>query len=99
MFVTLTKVFGSMPFGGVVGAAFFLLVFFAALTSSISLMECVVSTLCDKWKLRRGPASAIVAGGAFLLGIPSSLGNGVWSSFTIFGKDFLILLYFITNAC
>ncbi len=98
MFVTLPKVFGSMPFGGVVGAAFFLLVFFAALTSSISLMECVVSTLGDKWKLRRGPASAIVAGGAFLLGIPSSLGNGIWSSFTIFGKDFLSFFDFITNA-
>ena len=88
MFVTLRSVFDSMPFGGVVGGAFFLLVFFAALTSAISLMESVVSTLVDKWKLRRGPATAIVAGGAFILGIPSSLGNGIWSSFTILGMDF-----------
>ncbi len=98
MFVTLPKVFDSMPFGGVVGAAFFLLVFFAALTSAISLMESVVSTLGDKWKLRRGPATAIVAGGALLLGIPSSLGNGAWSSFTILGMDFLTFFDFITNA-
>lgn len=98
MFVTLPKVFDSMPFGGVVGAAFFLLVFFAALTSAISLMESVVSTLGDKWKLRRGPATAIVAGAAFLLGIPSSLGNGAWASFTILGMDFLTFFDFITNA-
>lgn len=98
MFVTLPKVFDSMPFGGVVGGAFFLLVFFAALTSAISLMESVVSTLVDKWKLRRGPATAIVAGGAFILGIPSSLGNGIWSSFTILGMDFLTFFDFITNA-
>ena len=61
-------------------------------------MESVVSTLGDKWKLRRGPATAIVAGGALLLGIPSSLGNGAWSSFTILGMDFLTFFDFITNA-
>ena len=49
MFVTLPKVFESISFGGVIGAAFFLLVLFAALTSSISLMETNVSIVRDKF--------------------------------------------------
>ena len=48
MFITLPKVFGNMKFGNVVGTVFFLLVFFAALTSAISLMETIVSILRDK---------------------------------------------------
>lgn len=98
MFNILPQVFDSMPFGGFVGAAFFLLVFFAALTSSISLMESVVSTLCDNTKLTRKKATVLVAIAAFLLGIPSSLGNGVLASVTIMGMDFLTFFDFITNA-
>ena len=41
MFITLPKVFNSMTAGGFIGATFFILVFFAALTSAISLMEAV----------------------------------------------------------
>ncbi|EGC73692.1 hypothetical protein HMPREF0490_02713 [Lachnospiraceae bacterium 6_1_37FAA] len=48
MFITLPKVFNDMTLGGVIGAVFFLLVLFAALTSSISLMETNVSILRDK---------------------------------------------------
>lgn len=98
MFAILPKVFSSMPFGGYVGGAFFLLVFFAAVTSSISLMESVVSTMCDKTKLSRKKATVLVAVAAFLLGIPSSLGNGILSSFTIMGMDILTFLDFITNS-
>lgn len=98
MFVTLPKVFGNMPFGGVLGGAFFLLVFFAAITSSISLMECVVSSLCDQTRLSRKKATILVAVAAFLVGIPSSLGNGIWSSFTILGMDILTFVDFLTNS-
>ena len=45
MFITLPKVFKSMTAGGFIGATFFILVFFAALTSAISLMEAVVATV------------------------------------------------------
>jgi NSS family neurotransmitter:Na+ symporter len=51
MFVTLPKVFASIPGGRFLGIIFFVLVLFAALTSSISLMETVVSIVCDKFKL------------------------------------------------
>lgn len=54
MFVTLPKVFMSMPFGTIIGILFFILVLFAALTSSISLMETIVSITCDRlhWNRR-----------------------------------------------
>lgn len=48
MFVTLPKVFEDMTLGGVIGTVFFLLVLFAALTSSISLLETNVSIIRDK---------------------------------------------------
>ena len=97
MFVMLPKVFESMPAGDVIGTLFFLLVLFAALTSSISLMETVVSIFMDKLKLERKVACLVVLGISLLLGIPSSLGFGVWSGVTIIGMDFLTFFDFLTN--
>lgn len=60
MFVSLPKVFEAMgPIGDVVGCLFFAMVFFAALTSSISIMEAVVSSLMDKFGMSRIKAAAI----------------------------------------
>lgn len=98
MFETLPRVFSSMVGGNIIGGAFFLLVFFAAFTSTISLMESVVSTLCDRYKTGRFAVASIVAASAFLLGIPSSLGNGAWASFKILGMDFLSFFDFVANA-
>lgn len=53
MFVTLPNVFNSMPAGSVIGTIFFLLVILAALTSSISLLETLVSIVCEKFKFKR----------------------------------------------
>lgn len=99
MFDTLPKVFNSMGFAGhFVGATFFLLVLFAALTSSISLMETVVSIVRDKLGWNRRVTCLVVLLGSLLLGIPSSLGNGIWKDFTILGMDFLTFCDFITNS-
>ena len=97
MFVTLPKVFESMPAGKVIGAIFFLLVLFAALTSSISLFETVVSFFQDKMKWSRKVSCAVVFGICMLLGVPSSMGNGAWSGFTLLGMDFLSFCDFVTN--
>ena len=97
MFVMLPKVFDSMPGGGILGALFFILVLFAALTSSISLMETVVSIFMDKLKVGRKAACLIVIGISIVIGVPSSLGNGIWSGVTILGMDFLTFFDFITN--
>ncbi len=98
MFVTLPKVFETMPGGHVLGAAFFLLVLFAALTSSISLMETVVSIFCDKFKWNRNFSCLFVFILCLLLGVPSSLGNGIWADIKIIGMDFLTFFDFISNS-
>ncbi|MGN1051118.1 MAG: sodium-dependent transporter, partial [Acutalibacteraceae bacterium] len=98
MFVTLPKVFESMPGGRIIGAAFFLLVLFAALTSAISLMETVVSIFQDKFKWSRKVTCLVVFFGVMLMGIPSSLGNGILSNIKIFGMVFLDFFDFISNS-
>ena len=98
MFVTLPKVFASMTGGTFIGILFFMLVFFAALTSSISLMETVVSIFCDRLKIGRKTSCLFVLIVSLVLGIPSSLGNGVWGNIKIIGMDFLTFFDFISNS-
>lgn len=98
MFITLPKVFASMPLGGLIGSAFFLLVLFAALTSSISLMETVVSILQDKFQWSRRMACMIVIIGMLLIGIPTSLGFGIWDFIQPLGMSILDFFDFISNS-
>jgi len=88
MFVTLPKVFNSLGTpGAVVGALFFLLVLFAALTSSISLMETVVSIFRDKFGWGRKFTCIAVLIGCIIVGLPSSLGFGAWKEFSFVNFD------------
>ncbi|MBO5009983.1 MAG: sodium-dependent transporter [Clostridia bacterium] len=98
MFVTLPKVFEAMPGGTIIGAVFFFMVLLAALTSSISLMETVVSVFMDKFKLGRRTSCLVVLGISVLLGVPSSLGYSAWSDFTILGMQVLDFFDFISNS-
>ena len=98
MFVTLPKVFNSLPGGGIIGALFFFLVLFAAITSSVSIMEAIVSGLIDSFKIGRGKATAIVAVYGIVLGTVCSLGFGIWDGVTIFGFSILDFLDFVSNS-
>ncbi len=98
MFVTLPKVFDNMAFGRVIGAAFFLLVLFAALTSSVSLMETCVSIVIDKTHWPRKRATLIVAAFMMIIGIPVSLGFGLWDFIAPLGMSLLDFCDFISNS-
>jgi len=98
MFVTLPKVFETMAGGQIIGAAFFLLVLFAALTSSISLFETVLSFICDKTKLQRKPACLVVFLFSVLIGLLSAFGYSIWADVKIFGMQFLDLFDFASNS-
>lgn len=98
MFMTLPKVFDLMPAGQLIGALFFILVFFAAVTSSISVLEATTSMLMDKWHFSRTKACLLLFAISIVLGIPSSLGNGIWSGSTILGMDFLTFFDFMANS-
>ena len=98
MFKTLPMVFDSMPMGNFIGGLFFVLVFLAALTSSISLMEAIVSMFMDKFKLTRIKAVVFVYASTLILGVPSALGYGIWSHITVLGMDFLTFFDYISNS-
>ena len=93
-FITLPSVFAQMPGGMIWSAMFFLLLFVAALTSSISLLEVVTTYMVDKgWS--RAKAAWVVGIVITVIGIPSavSLGGGL----KIAGKDFLDVADFMAS--
>ncbi len=99
MFVTLPKVFDTMMGGTYIGILFFVLVLFAALTSSISLMETVVSIFCDKLKISRRFSCLLVFALSVALGLLSTLGySPVLDSVKIIGMQFLDFFDFISNS-
>lgn len=98
MFEMLPRIFSTIPLGNIIGVVFFLLVFFAALTSSISLMETVVSIIQDKVHIKRTTTCLIVVAGCTLFALPSTLGFGLWENIKIFGLNFLDFFDFISNS-
>lgn len=79
MFIALPKVFAQMgPAGGVIGAVFFIMVLLAALTSSMSVMEAIVSGLIDRFHWSRHKAVIIEGVVSLILGIIVCLGYNVF---------------------
>ncbi len=98
MFETLPKVFDGMPGGTIIGVAFFFMVFLAALTSSISLMETIVSIFMDKFKLGRKVSCLIVLGISVIIGVPASLGYSAWGEVKVLGMQLLDFFDFASNS-
>ncbi len=79
MFVSLPKVFDAMGgIGTAVAIVFFIMVTFAALTSSVSIMEAVVASFMDKFHMERKQATLVVAALTLVLGFVVCLGYNVW---------------------
>ena len=99
MFVTLPKVFADAgTLGLVFGGVFFLLVLFAALTSSVSLMETVVSIFQDTFHWSRKFTCTLVMVACLVLALPSSLGYGVLDWIAPLGFSLLDFFDFISNS-
>lgn len=97
IFITLPAVFDSMPLGTVFAILFFILVLFAAVSSSISLLESPAAYLIDNYGWDRKKAVITLGVIAFLIGIPSSLSLGVFTT-PFFGMPFLdFASYFAEN--
>lgn len=79
MFVSLPKVFAAMgSIGNVVGCLFFAMVLFAAITSSVSVMEAIVSSFMDKFKFSRVKAASLETVIAIVVGIVVCLGYNIF---------------------
>lgn len=98
MFITLPKVFAGMGFGTGTGILFFLLVLFAAVTSSIALTESAVSTFEDELHWSRKKATVFMTVVMIFLGTLSCLGYGPLAGITVIGMQFLDFFDFLTNS-
>ena len=97
MFVQLPAVFNNITGGRWLGMVFFVLVFFAALTSSISLVETIVAVLKSNG-LSRVISCVIVFGIMLVMGTLSSLGYGPLSMINIGGKAILDIFDYVSNS-
>lgn len=79
MFQTLPAAFHSMPGGALVALAFFVLALFAALTSSVSLLEIATGWLVERFDMARWLAALLLGVGFFLIGMVSLLSFNVWA--------------------
>jgi len=97
LFQTLPIAFGHMPGGTVFATLFFVLVGFAAWTSSISLVEPAVSWLIENTALTRARASLLVGGLIWLIGIAVLLSFNEWGEVKLFGLNFFDLFDKLTT--
>ncbi|MCF8331626.1 MAG: sodium-dependent transporter [Bacteroidales bacterium] len=97
IFVTLPGVFKEMPGGMIFQTLFFSLLGIAALTSTMSLVEVVVSSITEQLKIARKKAVFLVVGVMALLVIPNSLSYGLLADNKIFGKTVFGLLDFMAS--
>lgn len=86
VFVALPGIFNAMGpiLGRLIGGSFFLLLCFAALTSTISLLEVPVAYVTDQFKTSRKKTAWLLAALIFIVGLPSMLANGAVDFFTNF---------------
>ena len=94
-FITLSGVFAKMPFGSVFSVLFFILLFFAAITSAMSLFEVSVAHGMDDFKWSRRKSIVVMGTLITLLGVPSAL--SLSGPPKVAGKDFLDFMDFISN--
>jgi NSS family neurotransmitter:Na+ symporter len=97
VFEVLPAIFVNMPGGSIWASLFFLLLFVATLTSTISLTEVVIAYLVEEAGLSRNKATIINAIGVIVMATLSSLSFGSLSGFTICGLTFFNLLDFISS--
>ncbi|MBR0568403.1 sodium-dependent transporter [Azoarcus sp. L1K30] len=97
IFVTLPLAFGNISGGLVLGTMFFLLLTFAALTSSISLLEPVVELVEERTSLSRIGATVLAGLATWALGIAALLSFNIWGDVLIFGLNIFDLLDQLTS--
>jgi len=97
IFHTLPGVFVKMPGGYIFSILFFILLSIAALTSSISLLEVVVSYFVDEKKWKRHNAAIVLGIIIAVIGLPSALSFNILADVKIFNLNFFDLVDFIAS--
>lgn len=108
IFVSLPVAFGKMPFGTFIGTLFFVMLVFAAFTTTISLIEAVVAYLVEKRGMSRSRSSLIAGFAVWFVGLGTVMSFGAWEKITfnsltgmdwkfeLFNRNFFDVLDFLT---
>ncbi len=88
LFVTMSNLFNKLPAGSFFGGMFFLLVFFAALSSALGYLEPIVTTCTELFKMNRKRAVLLSLIAIYIIGYPTILAEGPWSNVLIGGRNF-----------
>jgi len=96
-FITLPNIFAQLPYGNVFAVLFFVLLFFAAFTSSISIVEVPTAALIENFKLSRNKAASIVSAVVLVLAIPVTLSMGILGNLKFFGLNLFDFFDYITS--
>ncbi|MDX8363870.1 sodium-dependent transporter [Cytobacillus sp. IB215665] len=98
IFVVIPAVFNEIAFGGLFLTTFLLLLLFATLTSSFSILEIIVAALIKEQQEKRKVATWIGGIIIFIVGIPSALSFGMLKDIKVFNKTIFDLAdYFVSN--
>lgn len=87
VFVTLPYIFSQIPLGGILAILFFFVLFIAAITSAISLLEVIVAYIVEEFKIKRRTGIILTTFGVVFLGVFCSLSQGVLADVKIFGNN------------
>jgi neurotransmitter:Na+ symporter, NSS family len=98
VFIMIPAVFEQLPFGSILLIIFFILLLFATVTSSISMLEICVSVGIGEKSSIRKKATVWFALIIFVIGIPSALSYGILSDFKILDRTFFDFVDFITSS-
>lgn len=95
IFEILPTIFQQMPGGNIWAVLFFLLLFFASITSTISLSEIPITFMIDEYKISRRKALVITVVQMNIIAVISALSFSTLSDFTIFGKNIFDFLDYV----
>lgn len=96
-FITLPQIFLAIPAGKIIGPLFFALLVAGAITSMVSILEVPVAFFVRKLSLRRTVVAPAVGLAMFVVGIPASLGFGIWANISWQGRGILDTMDFVAS--
>lgn len=98
IFVTLPVAFAKLPFGGVIAFVFFVLVYFAALTSGIAMSETTIRWLENRIQVNRVKAILIVLSITFVVGLATVFSFNIWADIKITGRTLFEFKDYVSSA-